>query len=165
MSDALKELLVAEPRRTLAVAESLTCGHLQARVGAVSGASGYFLGGVTAYTLDRKVALLGVDRAAAAAVNCVSEDVARQMAAGAARMFGSDFGAATTGYAEPDPAGGVVEPFACWALARRDPGGGPWVYRSGRVVGVGLSRTRMQALVAETVYAELTGFVRDHRGT
>ncbi len=46
----LKELMLRAPRRTLAVAESLTAGHVQARVASIAGASGYFLGGVTAYT-------------------------------------------------------------------------------------------------------------------
>ena len=76
----LKPLLLGPPPLTLAVAESLTAGHVQARIAAVSGASAYFLGGVTAYALAQKVALLGVDRAAAERVNCVSADVARQTA-------------------------------------------------------------------------------------
>ncbi len=58
----LKPLLLQAPRLSLAVAESLTCGQVQARIGAVSGASDYFLGGVTAYSLDEKVRLLGVNR-------------------------------------------------------------------------------------------------------
>ena len=61
----LPELLLREPRLTLAVAESVTAGHVQARVSAVAGASNFFLGGVTAYTLEQKVKLLGVNRAAA----------------------------------------------------------------------------------------------------
>ena len=64
MSD-LKNLMLREPRLTLAVAESLTCGRLQARIGAISGASEFFLGGMTAYSLEQKVRHLGVDRAAA----------------------------------------------------------------------------------------------------
>ena len=82
MSD-LKALMLREPRLTLAVAESLTCGRLQARIGAISGASDFFLGGVTAYSLDQKVRHLGVNRAGAAAVNSVSGAVAEQMARGA----------------------------------------------------------------------------------
>ena len=62
----------------LAVAESITCGRLQARIGAISGASAFFRGGVTAYTLEGKVRLLGVDRAHAAKVGCVSRRVAGQ---------------------------------------------------------------------------------------
>lgn len=151
----LKNLLLREPRRTLAVAESITCGHLQARIGAISGASEFFLGGITAYTLDEKVKHLGVKRAAAKAVNSISAGVAEQMARGACALFGSDFALATTGYAEPfdlaqgrpfdsepnrtaqgklsakGPAlsqveGKITAPFAWWALAQVQVG------RSGR---------------------------------
>ena len=107
------------PPLTLAVAESMTCGQVQAAIGAVSGASNFFLGGITAYTLDEKVQHLGVNRTAAKKVNCVSAEVALQMARGACRLFGSDLGMATTGYAEPAPEQGVIEPFAWWALAHR----------------------------------------------
>ena len=86
----LKELLLRAPRLTLAVAESLTAGQVQARIASVSGSSGYFLGGITAYTLEQKVRHLGVDRAAADPVDCVSAKVAEEMAAGAIRLFGSD---------------------------------------------------------------------------
>jgi nicotinamide-nucleotide amidase len=139
----------------LAVAESLTCGGVQARIGAISGASNFFLGGVTAYTLDEKVKLLGVDRRGARRVNCVSEAVALAMAAGVCRLFGSDVGVATTGYAEPDPAQGVPEPMAWWAIVRRGPRGrvlGQW---TGRVECPGATRTDAQAFVAEAVLAAL----------
>ena len=68
----LKRLMLAPPRLTLAVAESVTCGRLQARIGAISGASEFFLGGITAYTIAQKVRHLGVDRAQAEAVDAVS---------------------------------------------------------------------------------------------
>lgn len=150
----LKALFLREPRRTLAVAESVTCGHLQAAIGAISGASAFFLGGVTAYTLDEKVRHLGVDRLAAAKVDCVSDEIARQMARGACALFGSDVGVATTGYAEPSPAAGVTNPFACWAIAVRAPENA-YRLRSGRVVCVGLKRTAVQAAVTGAVLAEL----------
>lgn len=61
----MKALLLAEPKLTLAVAESLTAGNVQAQIAGISGASGYFLGGVTAYSIEEKVRLLGVNRAGA----------------------------------------------------------------------------------------------------
>src|ERR1044071_5239810 len=102
----LKALMLASPRLTLAVAESLTCGQVQASVGRISGASTFFLGGITTYTLDGKVRHLGVRRAAARRVNSVSAAVAEEMARGVCRLFGSDLGLATTGYAEPSPTEG-----------------------------------------------------------
>jgi nicotinamide-nucleotide amidase len=153
----IKDLLLGTPKWTLAVAESLTCGQLQAAIGAVSGASAYFLGGVTAYTLDQKVQLLGVDRRAAKKVNCVSAAVAEAMAAGAARMFSADFAVATTGYAEPGDA--VPVPFAWWAIARRARGRVTRV-AVGRVECPGATRTDVQAMVAEAALAELAAALR-----
>jgi nicotinamide-nucleotide amidase len=158
MSD-LRELMLRSPRLTVAVAESLTCGRLQARIGAIPGASEFFLGGLTAYTLEQKVLHLGVDRAGAEAVNSVSAAVAEQMARGACALFGSDLAAATTGYAEPSEEWRVAAPFAWWALARRQPGGTCEV-RSGRVDCPGLSRTGVQERVAEAAYDALLGWVR-----
>ena len=162
MSD-LKKLLLRRPRLTLAVAESLTCGQVQARVGAVSGASEFFLGGITAYALDQKVAHLGVNRMAARRVNSVSAAVAEQMARGACRLFGSDLGLATTGYAEPAAKAGVAEPFAWWALAHRA-GRGKFTLRHGRVECPGASRVEVQRIVAEAALAELVEYVREVRG-
>ncbi len=143
----LKSLMLRSPRLTLAVAESLTSGRLQARIGAVSGASEFFLGGVTAYSLDEKVRHLGVDRAEAGAVNGVSGRVAEQMARGACVLFGSDLGVATTGYAEPSAEWHVAEPFAWWGLARLQPGG-DYAVASGRVDCPGLKRIDVQERVA-----------------
>lgn len=159
----LKALFLREPRLTLAVAESVTCGQLQAQIGAISGASEFFRGGITAYTLEQKVRHLGVDRNAAAAVDCVSDDVARQMARGACALFGSDVGVATTGYAEPAPAAGVLAPFAFWAVARRMENN-TYTWRSGKVVCAGLSRTAVQTVVAQVVMAELLADLRAVRG-
>lgn len=160
-SAELKELLLRAPRLTLAVAESLTCGHVQALVGATPGASEYFLGGITAYSLDEKVRHLGVDRAAAKRVNCVSAAVAEQMARGACMLFGSDLAVATTGYAEPAPDNGVAHPFAHWALAHRTKGGIRFIaIRSGRIECPGENRTDTQAIVAAAVVGELVAYLR-----
>jgi nicotinamide-nucleotide amidase len=159
----LRALILHAPRLTLAVAESLTCGRVQAKIGAISGASEFFLGGITAYSLAEKVRHLGVDRAAAKKVDCVSADVAGQMACGACRLFGSDLGVATTGYAEPNAKLKVAAPFAWWAIARRK-GRRIVAVRSGRVECPGASRIEAQAIVAEAAVAELVAFLREVRG-
>lgn len=159
----LKALLLCRPRLTLAAAESLTAGHVQARIAAVSGSSAYFLGGVTAYALDEKVRLLGVDRAAARKVHCVSAAVATQMAVGALRLFGSDLAVATTGYAEPAPAEGAPLPHAWWAVAWKRGRGRPRV-RHGFIECHGAKRTEVQAIVAEAVLTELAAWLREERG-
>ena len=154
----LKALCLREQVLTLAVAESMTGGRVQAAITAVPGASGYFLGGLTAYTLDQKVRHLGVKRAAAAKVNAVSSGVAAQMARGAARLFGAGVAVATTGYAEPAPEFGVDDPFAHWAIAHRI-AGRRWRIVTGRVVCPGMTRTEAQEAVATAALAELVAYL------
>jgi len=157
----LKDLLLQPPRLTLAVAESVTCGRLQARIGAISGASDFFLGGLTAYALTQKVRHLGVERGRAEPVNAVSPEVAEQMARGACAFFGSDLALATTGYAEPAP--GVAHPLAYWALAHRR-ADNSLLLRHGRVERPGAARVAMQEIVAEAALAALLSYLRELRG-
>jgi nicotinamide-nucleotide amidase len=158
----LKFLMIRPPQRTLAVAESLTSGRVQARIGMVSGASGFFLGGITAYSLEQKVRHLGVNRAQAEAVNSVSAEVAEQMARGVCTLFGSDIGVSTTGYAEPSADWNVAEPYAWWALAH-NLGAGKFVLRHGRVDCSGESRTAVQEDVADAVIGGLIAYLREIR--
>jgi nicotinamide-nucleotide amidase len=154
----LKTLLLRTPRWTVAVAESLTSGHLQAAIGATSGASAYFEGGLTAYSLEQKVSQLGVDRATAAAAQCVSAAVAEQMASGVARLFGTQWGVATTGFAEAAPSEGVPVPYAWWAVCDQV-AGAPRCW-SGRIDCPHLGRVTVQARVAHEALAQLVARVR-----
>ncbi len=157
----LNQLMLRSPRLTLAVAESITCGHVQAAIGAESGASAYFLGGVTAYSLEQKVKLLGVNRAHARRVNCVSQRVAVEMARGAGELFGADLAVATTGYAEPSPADAVKVPLAWWALCHRQRRGA--VIISGLVELPGATRAQAQERVTREVLGRLTAYLRELR--
>jgi nicotinamide-nucleotide amidase len=150
----LKEILLAVDK-TISVAESLTGGNLQSRITSVSGSSDYFDGGVTAYNIDQKVRLLKVDREHAAAVNCVSQRVAEEMARGVRELFGSFVGVSTTGYAEPWPDGDVETPFAFYAINI-----GGWV-TAGRIEGGQRTRVAVQEFVADAVLDQLVeAFVR-----
>lgn len=143
------------PRQlTICVAESLTAGHLQALIGSTRGSSRYFAGGLTAYNLRQKTAILQVDAAHATAVHGVSPRVAREMAAGARRLFATELAVATTGYAEPSLAEGVAVPFAHYAID------GPQGVMDGRIEGSGQSRTAMQRHVAREVLRELLDYLR-----
>lgn len=160
----LKRLMLRRPRLTLAAAESMTCGRVQAAIGAIPGASDFFIGGITAYAIEQKVRHLGVDRATARRVNAVSAEVAEQMARGACALFGCDLGVATTGYAEPARDAGAASPFAWWALAhRRRAGRGFVALRSGRIECPGATRTDAQHIVAEAMIMELVGYLRQLR--
>jgi nicotinamide-nucleotide amidase len=95
--------LLRERGQTVAAAESLTGGGVGARISRVEAASDYFLGSAVCYTAEAKQQVLGVSRATIERDGVVSEACAREMAAGARRLFGSDWGISTTGVAGPAP--------------------------------------------------------------
>lgn len=90
---------------TLAVAESVTAGFLQAAFSTVPDAAKFFQGGITVYNLGQKYRHLHVNPIHAAACNCVSGDVAKSMALGVCTLFGSEWGLGVTGYATKVPEG------------------------------------------------------------
>ncbi|MER6843776.1 CinA family protein [Streptomyces platensis] len=98
--------MLAGRGQSLAVAESLTGGLVAGALTAVPGASRVVRGSVTAYATEVKRDVLGVDGALLAARGAVDGEVARQMASGARRVLGADWGLATTGVAGPDPQDG-----------------------------------------------------------
>jgi nicotinamide-nucleotide amidase len=106
LEEAVGRLLRAAGR-TLACAESLTGGGVGARLTSVAGASDYFLGAAVVYTAEAKRNVLGVTQETIDGPGVVSEECAREMAAGARRLFGADVGLALTGAAGPEPHGGA----------------------------------------------------------
>lgn len=141
----------------LAVAESLTAGLLQSKMVALDGASEFFSGGVTAYVIDMKVNLLGVDRAEAEKTNAVAPQIAENMARGICELMQSQVGLATTGYAEPDANLHVETPYAYIGLFIRH--GGAVISRSEKVTGEGLNRTEMLEYVAESAVKLLSDVI------
>ncbi|MFE2296477.1 CinA family protein [Streptomyces sp. NPDC059452] len=97
---------LGERGETLAVAESLTGGLVAAELTSVPGASKSFRGSVTAYATALKAEILGVDADLLAERGAVDPEVAQQMAAGARRALGADWGISTTGVAGPEPQDG-----------------------------------------------------------
>ncbi len=91
-----------EAGQSLAVAESCTGGHVMAALVDIPGASKFLKGGVVAYAVDIKEKVLGVEPALVEKYSVVSEAVARAMAEGVRRLFGTDWAVATTGNAGPD---------------------------------------------------------------
>ncbi len=105
---------------TVATAESLTGGLLCSTLVDVPGASAVVRGGVVAYTVDVKAAVLGVDPGLLAAHGAVHPDVAVGMALGVRSLLSSDIGVATTGVAGPEPADGHPVGTVFVAAATRD---------------------------------------------
>jgi nicotinamide-nucleotide amidase len=105
---------------TLAAAESCTGGLVAELVTNVPGASRTFLGGAVTYSNASKTELLGVDEALLATHGAVSQEVARAMAEGARRRFGSSVALAVTGIAGPD-GGSADKPVGLvhWAVASK----------------------------------------------
>lgn len=106
--EAAEDIVATGSRRslTVATAESLTGGMVGEIICRVPGASATYLGGVISYAYSVKEQVLGVDGDLLETRGAVDEEVARQMAAGAARICEADFGVATTGVAGPEPHGG-----------------------------------------------------------
>lgn len=104
----------------LACAESLTGGGLGERITSVPGASAVFAGSAVVYENAAKIRVLGVSEATLDAAGPVSEACARELAAGARRVFAAELGLAVTGAAGPEPHGGVP-PGTVW-IALEGPG-------------------------------------------
>ena len=108
---------LGERDATLAVAESCTGGLIGHRLTEVPGSSAYFLGDFVAYSNAVKRDVLGVSAETLDRFGAVSEETAREMAAGARRLTGATVAIATTGIAGPE--GGTPEKpvgTVCFAL-------------------------------------------------
>jgi nicotinamide-nucleotide amidase len=111
--------LLATSGKTLACAESITGGGVGARLTSIPGASEVFVGSAVVYRNEAKMAVLGVSPETLAGPGPVSEECAREMAAGARRVFGSDLGLALTGAAGPESHGGAP-PGVIWIALEGD---------------------------------------------
>lgn len=112
----------------LATAESCTGGGVGAMVTEVPGSSAVFVGGLITYANEAKIEQLDVPRELIEAHGAVSPEVARAMALGAARRFGSDLAIGITGIAgpgggTPDKPVGTVHVAVCRILAANSDAG------------------------------------------
>ena len=87
--------------KTMCCAESCTGGLIGAAMTDMAGSSEYFLGSAVTYSNEAKMKLLGVREQTLADHGAVSEETAREMALGAAALFGADYSVAVTGIAGP----------------------------------------------------------------
>lgn len=87
-----------ETGSVIAVAESLTSGHLASTIGAAEGASDWFGGGVVAYRVETKQRVLGL----AEGVDPCSPECAVQLAVGVRELLAADLAVSITGVGGPD---------------------------------------------------------------
>jgi nicotinamide-nucleotide amidase len=100
--NSVKDILVNK-EESIAVAESVTAGNLQAAFSAGIEASKYFQGGITAYNLGQKARHLNINPILGVKVNCVAKTIADGIAIEVSKMFLSDYGIGITGYASIVP--------------------------------------------------------------
>lgn len=94
-------------KMTIATAESCTGGLISERIIQIPGASEIFGCGVCSYANEIKHEVLGVSEETLDQYGAVSEQTAREMAAGIRKLANSDIGISTTGIA--GPGGGTSE--------------------------------------------------------
>ncbi|MGN0573600.1 MAG: competence/damage-inducible protein A [Acutalibacteraceae bacterium] len=93
--------LLKENKMTIATAESCTAGYIPKRLTDIPGASEVFGCGIISYSNEIKQQLLGVKKETLERFGAVSEQTAREMAAGVRRVSGADIGISVTGIAGP----------------------------------------------------------------
>lgn len=126
---ALAARVVATLRRrsqTIATAESLTGGLVGATITGVPGASAVYRGGLITYATELKATLAGVASSVLATDGPVATTTAAQLAQGAARACGADWGVATTGVAGPNDQDGHPVGQVFVAVAGPFDEGGPF---------------------------------------
>jgi nicotinamide-nucleotide amidase len=112
----IKEELVKR-KKTLAVAESVTSGFLQAAFSSANEASRFFQGGLTAYNAGQKSRHLNIEPIYALESNCISESVTEAMAIEISKLFLSHIGIGITGYAAPVPELDVHQVYAYYSIS------------------------------------------------
>jgi len=113
----VKDLLLKK-KESIAVAESVTAGLLQVALASADDAIRFFQGGVTTYNLGQKTRHLLVEPIHAVSCNCVSAQVAEEMALNVCSLFSSDWGVGVTGYASAVPESGN-KLFCYYAIAHK----------------------------------------------
>lgn len=99
--------LFIKQKWTLALAESCTGGAIAACLTRLPGASGYFLGGVVAYSNAMKESVLQVPSSVLLEQGAVSEETVHAMAQGLLAVSSADFCLSISGIA--GPAGGTAQ--------------------------------------------------------
>jgi nicotinamide-nucleotide amidase len=112
--------ILIKKKQSVAVAESVTSGLLQAAFSNAEDASSFFQGGITAYNVGQKCRHLLVEPLHALQCDSVSENVARDMSGHICELFTSDYGIGITGYAARVPEKNIDALYAFYAITEKN---------------------------------------------
>ena len=93
--------ILTKKKMTLSVAESCTGGLISDSLTNIPGSSKFFICGITAYSNDTKIKLLGVSPDVIRDHGAVSKETALQLSENIKRITNSDIGIGVTGIAGP----------------------------------------------------------------
>jgi nicotinamide-nucleotide amidase len=148
MRDAAEKLLELLRARGLMIvtAESCTGGLIAATLTEIAGASEALDRGFVTYSNEAKAAVLGVSPQTLRKYGAVSEQTAREMAAGALQASQADIAISVTGVAGPG-GGSEEKPIGLvhFGAARR---GGPVLHRETRFGDLGRGEIRRRSVLA-----------------
>ncbi len=104
IEDLVKQLgfLLSEKELTIATAESCTGGGVSEAITSTAGSSGWFDRGFVTYSNEAKMEMLGVQAETLDVFGAVSEEIAREMSAGALLLSYAEISVSITGIAGPD---------------------------------------------------------------
>ena len=105
---------------TISVAESVTAGCLQTRLSILKDARLFFQGGITVYNCGQKARHLNIEPIYALKCNAVDLSITIKMAHEVCRLFCSEVGVSTTGYAAPLPEEHIGTPFSYYAIVYKN---------------------------------------------
>ena len=109
--------LASKNKVTVTTAESCTGGMVAAAITDIPGSSAVFERGFVTYGNAAKVQMLGVSQATLDATGAVSEQIAREMAIGAAKDASADIAVSITGIAGPGGSEFKPEGRVCFGLS------------------------------------------------
>jgi nicotinamide-nucleotide amidase len=151
--ESIRKTLIARSE-TIAVAESVTGGFLQASLSSANNALKFFQGGITAYNLGQKSRHLHVDPIEAENNNCVSTKVALEMALNVCELFHSDWGLSITGYSSPVPESGN-KLFAYYAISLRKK-----IVHNGKIEAEGNNPEKVQIFYVRKILEEFNNYAK-----
>ncbi|MFH1519888.1 MAG: CinA family protein [Candidatus Omnitrophota bacterium] len=122
MIKKLKKIItiLAESKKTLALAESASGGYASYLLTKTPGASKVFKGAIIAYSLESKNKFFKISGSGWEKTQGVSKKIALQLASGIRKKFNTDIGASLVGFAGPQTKKGVKAGTTFIALSSRN---------------------------------------------